>query len=90
MTPQDTLATLDMNGVDPHKFRRLDAWVTAAAAIATVSQATAASEEASSTGPLLLGHKGPNHMRAEVAKRGDDGHYFVGFLFPTWLSGARL
>lgn len=67
--PPDTLATLDMNGVDPHKFRRLDAWVTAAAAIATVSQATAASEEASATGPLLLGHKGPNHMRAEAQKQ---------------------
>ena len=69
LTPEDTLATLDMNGVDPHKFRRLDAWATA-----TVSQALSA------TGPLLLGHKGPNHMRAEVGKRGDDGHYFVGLF----------
>ena len=24
--PPDTMATLDMNGVDPHLFRRLDGW----------------------------------------------------------------
>ena len=56
---KDTLAALDMSGVDPHKWRRLDNWAVAAGTISAASDATSA-------GPLLLGHKGPNYWRVEA------------------------
>ena len=55
--PKDTLATLDMSGVDPHKWRRLDGW----------SEKLADAASSTGAGPLLLGHRGPNYMRVEVA-----------------------
>lgn len=58
---KDTLAALDMSGVDPHKWRRLDNWAVAAAAISAASDSTSAA-----AGPLLLGHKGPNYRRVEA------------------------
>lgn len=61
--PPDTLAAVDMSGVDPHKWRRLDNWAVAAAAISAASDSTSAA-----AGPLLLGHKGPNYRRVEGQK----------------------
>jgi len=56
--PPDTLAALDMSGVDPHKWRLLEDW----------AKKSTTRESAASSGPLLLGHKGPNYMRVEAQK----------------------
>jgi len=58
--PPDTMAALDMSGVDPSKWQRLQHWKEAASPTDVGS--------AMPTGPLLLGHKGPNYMRAEAQK----------------------
>lgn len=74
--PQDTLATLDMSGVDPHKWRRLDAWATS-----TTGSELPAGEPAA-TGPLLLGHKGPSYMRLEAT----EATTAQGLRFLRWAS----